>query len=91
MESDDEVMDNTWISHPFLRLYEEDECEIRRNRMSGDLGDPMFYVVLRFFHTIMGFHEVSVGRHQLFTVGSRRNKTLSRDLWILADGTYKYV
>jgi hypothetical protein len=72
MESDGEEEKDPWTSHPFLRLYEKEESRLRSRiwlaeqeaKESGKLStstwsDPRIYVVLRFFHTIEGFHEVS--------------------------------
>jgi hypothetical protein len=74
MESDrEEETETLWKSHPYLRLYEKDENNLRRSirlaeRREGHSGDPdklsewsdpQLYVVLRFFGTINGFHKVS--------------------------------
>jgi hypothetical protein len=67
MESDDEAFDETWDCRPCLRLFEEDEYEIRMDSAPGT--DPRIFVVLRFFDTIKGFHKVSVDDRPLFTFG----------------------
>ena len=57
MESDDEATDPTWNSHPFLRLFEDEECDLRALQKRDSV--PSLYVALRFFGTIKGFHAVS--------------------------------
>jgi hypothetical protein len=61
MESDDEAMDpDIWECHPFLRLYEEKENNLRLLRYHRPGVDPRIYVVRRFFGIIKGFHKVSI-------------------------------
>jgi hypothetical protein len=73
MESEDEHMDYGYSSHPYLRLYEEQENERRIHNAvhksefsdSSWLSDPQVYVPLRFFKTIQGFHKVRL--HTCYT------------------------
>jgi hypothetical protein len=55
-----------WSRPPFLRLYEEEQCRLMILSEKEDDDDSNIYVVLRFFATIKGFHEVSVKRLQDF-------------------------
>jgi hypothetical protein len=59
MESEDEQTVSRWSSPPFLRLYEEEQYRLMILSEKDD-DDSNIYVVLRFFATIKGFHEVSV-------------------------------